>query len=349
MTAPGTPAAADPVLRVEDLRVEFATDHGWATVVAGSTFDVGKQEIVGLVGESGSGKTVTGLSVLRLLPRGIGRIAGGRVDLGGRDLLALPERELRSVRGNEVAMVFQEPMTSLNPAFTIGDQIAETVRLHRGVSRRAARARAVEVLDLVGIPHARRRVDDYPHEFSGGMRQRAMIAMAVSCDPRLLIADEPTTALDVTIQAQVLEVVERIQDRTNSSILLITHDLGVVAGTADRVMVMYAGRQIEVGAIDDIFYNPRHPYTRGLLASLPRVDGRREDRLHRIVGQPPSLIVLPTGCAFHPRCNDARTPGPCDAERPELRLLADAHSSACHYAETLPQLSTTDLAAQTDE
>jgi ABC-type dipeptide/oligopeptide/nickel transport system ATPase component len=226
------PTATTTLLAVDDLRVEFATDHGWSTVVAGTSFSVGEREIVGLVGESGSGKTVTGLSVLGLLPRGVGRVASGSVTLGDRDLLGLSERELRSVRGNEVAMVFQEPMTSLNPAFRVGDQIAEAVRLHRGVSRRAARDRAVEVLDLVGIPHARRRADEYPHEFSGGMRQRAMIAMAVSCEPRLLIADEPTTALDVTIQAQVLELLARMQKELERGAGLIVR--GIASALARR-------------------------------------------------------------------------------------------------------------------
>jgi len=317
--------SSEPVLRVEDLRVEFATDHGWATVVAGSTFDVGEREIVGLVGESGSGKTVTGLSVLRLLPRGVGRIAGGRVDLGGRDLLALSERELRSVRGNEVAMVFQEPMTSLNPAFTIGDQIAETVRLHRGVSRRAARARAVEVLDLVGIPHARRRLDDYPHEFSGGMRQRAMIAMAVSCDPRLLIADEPTTALDVTIQAQVLELLVAMRAELGMSVLLVTHDLGVVAEVCERVVVMYAGQIVEQAEVGDLFDHPRHPYTEGLLAAVPQI-GTRGQRLPAIPGRTPEPWALPPGCRFAPRCAHAAT---VCMEPPSLVPSRPAHLSRC--------------------
>ena len=317
--------SSEPVLRVEDLRVEFATDHGWATVVAGSTFDVGEREIVGLVGESGSGKTVTGLSVLRLLPRGVGRIAGGRVDLGGRDLLALSERELRSVRGNEVAMVFQEPMTSLNPAFTIGDQIAETVRLHRGVSRRAARARAVEVLDLVGIPHAGRRLDDYPHEFSGGMRQRAMIAMAVSCDPRLLIADEPTTALDVTIQAQVLELLVAMRAELGMSVLLVTHDLGVVAEVCERVVVMYAGQIVEQAEVGELFDHPRHPYTEGLLAAVPQI-GTRGQRLPAIPGRTPEPWALPPGCRFAPRCTHAAT---VCTEPPSLVPSRPAHLSRC--------------------
>jgi peptide/nickel transport system ATP-binding protein len=317
--------SSEPVLRVEDLRVEFATDHGWATVVAGSTFDVGEREIVGLVGESGSGKTVTGLSVLRLLPRGVGRIAGGRVDLSGRDLLALSEKELRSVRGNEVAMVFQEPMTSLNPAFTIGDQIAETVRLHRGVSRRTARARAVEVLDLVGIPHARRRLDDYPHEFSGGMRQRAMIAMAVSCDPRLLIADEPTTALDVTIQAQVLELLVAMRAELGMSVLLVTHDLGVVAEVCERVVVMYAGQIVEQAEVGELFDHPRHPYTEGLLAAVPQI-GTRGRRLPAIPGRTPEPWALPPGCRFAPRCTHATT---VCTEPPSLVPSRPAHLSRC--------------------
>jgi len=348
------PAAGDPggewrgpILEVRDLTVHFPSDDGLVKAVDGITFDVLPNETLGIVGESGSGKSVTSMAILGLLPKTA--LITGSVKFRGRELLGLRENELQPLRGQSIAMVFQDALAALNPVFTVGAQIAEAIKVHHEVNSKDLRERGVELLNIVGIPNPSERFDNYPHEFSGGMRQRAMIAMSIANEPDVLIADEPTTALDVTIQAQVLEVLERIQDRTSSSILLITHDLGVVAGTADRVMVMYAGREAEVGTVEDIFYNPRHPYTRGLLASLPRVDGRRGDRLHRIVGQPPSLIVLPTGCAFHPRCNDARVPGPCNDQRPELHLVEDAHSSACHYAEDLPALSTTDLAADAEE
>ncbi|MFP5069854.1 ABC transporter ATP-binding protein [Pseudonocardia nantongensis] len=316
---------AVPLLEVDGLRVEFATDHGWATVVDGTSFRLGAREIVGLVGESGSGKTVTGLSVLGLLPRGVGRVGGGRIELAGRNLLGLSERELRSIRGNDVAMIFQEPMTSLNPAFRVGDQIAETVRLHRGGSRRAARERAIEVLGLVGIPQPRRRVDDYPHEFSGGMRQRAMIAMAVSCEPRLLIADEPTTALDVTIQAQVLELLADMQSELGMSVLLVTHDLGVVAEVCERVIVMYAGQVVEQAGVTELFDHPRHPYTEGLLAAMPQL-GTRERRPSSISGRTPEPWAMPPGCRFAPRCSYALAG--CEVPPPLVRTRPD-HLTRC--------------------
>jgi oligopeptide/dipeptide ABC transporter ATP-binding protein len=259
--------------------------------------------------------------------------------------MGLDEHEMRPIRGEEIAMVFQDALTALNPVFKVGDQIAEAITVHHKLDAREVRERVIGLLDTVGIPNPERRIGQYPHEFSGGMRQRAMIAMAIANEPAVLIADEPTTALDVTIQAQVLEVFERIQDRTKSSVILITHDLGVVAGTADRVLVMYAGREVELANVDQLFYNPRHPYTRGLLASLPRVDGSRLARLNRIRGQPPSLINIPSGCAFHPRCEDARLPSPCATDRPELMSVEERHRSACHFALELPELSTTDLAA----
>ncbi|MEO7555739.1 MAG: ABC transporter ATP-binding protein [Acidimicrobiales bacterium] len=332
-----------PVLEVRDLTVAFPTDDGVVHAVDGVSFDLVENETLGIVGESGSGKSVTSMAILGLLPKSAK--VSGSVKLRGRELLGLKERDLQPLRGEKIAMVFQDALASLNPVFKIGDQIAEAISVHHELSSSDLRKRVVELLEVVGIPNPSERADQYPHEFSGGMRQRAMIAMSIANEPDVLIADEPTTALDVTIQAQVLEVLERIQDRTRSSIVLITHDLGVVAGTADRVLVMYAGRQAEVGTVDELFYNPRHPYTRGLLASLPRVDGTRGSRLNRIDGQPPSLIVLPVGCAFHPRCDDAHLPGPCDTERPELRVVEGTHRSACHYAEELSQLSTTDLAA----
>ena len=323
--------SGNALLEVTDLRVEFATDAGWATVVAGASFSVGGHEIVGLVGESGSGKTVTGLSVLGLLPRGVGRVAAGAITLAGRDLLALTEPELRGVRGNDVSMVFQEPMTSLNPAFRVGDQIAEAVRHHRGGTRRAARDRAIDMLDLVGIPHARRRADDYPHEFSGGMRQRAMIAMAVSCEPRLLIADEPTTALDVTIQAQVLELLARMQAELGMSVLLVTHDLGVVAEVCERVVVMYAGQVVEQAEVGELFDRPRHPYTEGLLAAMPQL-GSRGRELPSIPGRTPEPWAMPTGCRFAPRCGYAQE---ACAEPPPLILSRPDHLVRCRRHDEL--------------
>jgi peptide/nickel transport system ATP-binding protein len=335
------------VLEVRGLSVSFTTDAGIVRAVDDISFDLNENETLGIVGESGSGKSVTSMAILGLLPKSA-KVAGS-VRFRGRELLGLAQNEARKLRGENVAMVFQDALAALNPVFTVGAQISEAISVHHDLPSADLKARVIELLDLVGIPNAPHRVDQYPHEFSGGMRQRAMIAMSIANEPDVLIADEPTTALDVTIQAQVLEVLERIQDRTSSSILLITHDLGVVAGTADRVLVMYAGRQVEIGSVDDAFYNPRHPYTRGLLASLPRIDGTREARLHRIKGQPPSLIALPTGCAFHPRCPHARIPGRCDQERPELRVIDRAHRAACHYAEDLETMSTVDLAADTGE
>jgi oligopeptide/dipeptide ABC transporter ATP-binding protein len=272
----------------------------------------------------------------------------GEVLLDGENILGRSEDAVQPVRGQRIAMVFQDALASLNPVFTVGNQIAEAITVHHDVPKKEVNERVVALLDLVGIPKPRDRAKQYPHEYSGGMRQRAMIAMAIANDPEILIADEPTTALDVTIQAQVLDVLERIQERTSSSILLITHDLGVVAGMADRVMVMYAGRQAEIGTVEDAFYRPRHPYTLGLLASLPRIDqGGKEDRLYRITGQPPSLIAIPSGCAFHPRCFQARLPEPCAGERPELFAVeGDAgHRAACHFADDLAEVTAERLRA----
>jgi oligopeptide/dipeptide ABC transporter ATP-binding protein len=327
----------DVVLSVRDLKVEFHTDDGVVKAVGGVSFDVREAETLGIVGESGSGKSVTSLSILGLLPKSAH--ITGEVNFRGEQLLALPEKEMRGVRGAKIAMVFQDALASLNPVFTVGDQIGEAIEVHNEIPKKELRERVIELLDIVGIPAPGKRVDQYPHEYSGGMRQRAMIAMAIANEPDLLIADEPTTALDVTIQAQVLEVIERIQDRTRSSVLLITHDLGVVAGIADRVMVMYAGRQVELGSVDEIFYSPAHPYTRGLLASLPRLDRRsREGRLHRIKGQPPSLIRIPPGCTFHPRCPVASDfDGVCFRIEPELIGVDTAHVSRCHFAANLDE------------
>jgi oligopeptide/dipeptide ABC transporter ATP-binding protein len=326
--------ADDPVLSVRHLHVEFPTDQGAVKAVDDVSFDVAPNEVLGIVGESGSGKTVSALSVLGLLPKRA-RIRG-EVLFDGRNLLTLRERDLRAVRGDRIAIIFQDALASLNPVVPVGRQVAEAIRVHHDVSAKRAEERAVELLDIVGIANPRRRAGQYPHEYSGGMRQRAMIAMALANDPDVLIADEPTTALDVTIQAQVLDVFERVRERTNASLVLITHDLGIVAGVADRVMVMYAGTQVELGSTDEIFYESRHPYTLGLLASIPRVDREaRTRRLHQINGQPPSLTSVPSGCAFHPRCPAARLPEPCATERPSLRDVGDGHSSACHFAEVL--------------
>ena len=336
--------AASPggvVLSVRDLCVTFPTDDGPVKAVDGATFDVIANETVGIVGESGSGKTVTAMAILGLLPSSA-RITG-EIHFGGMDLRTTPEKELEQIRGKRIAMIFQDALAALNPVYTVGRQIAEAIRVHDGSSSKdAVRDRCIELLDLVGIPNASDRVDQYPHEYSGGMRQRAMIAMSIANDPEILIADEPTTTLDVTIQAQVLEVLERIQDRTRSAIILITHDLGVVAGVADRVTVMYAGRQVETGTVDEIFYDPRHAYTAGLLASLPRLDRRvsKHDRLHRIDGQPPSLIHIPRGCAFNPRCPVREVPGRCDTDRPELVELTPGHRSACFFPERVVESRT---------
>ncbi|MFZ2530263.1 MAG: ABC transporter ATP-binding protein [Rhodococcus sp. (in: high G+C Gram-positive bacteria)] len=289
-----------PLLSVQGLGVEFLTRSGWTPVLQDVSFDVRAGDLVGLVGESGSGKSVTCGTVLRLLPQRQSRITGGRILFQGKDLLAASERELGAVRGNDIAMIFQEPMTSLNPVFTVGDQISEVVRRHRGVGRKQALARAVEVLDLVGIPNAARRVTEYPHEFSGGMRQRVMIAMALACEPKLLIADEPTTALDVTIQAQVLDLIRDMATQFDMGVLFVTHDLGVVAELCTEVVVMYAGQVVERARTVDLYDVPRHPYTEGLLKSVPSIDGRVD--LHTIPGSPPIPGSITTGCRFAPRC-----------------------------------------------
>ncbi|AWH00651.1 ABC transporter ATP-binding protein [Rhodococcus ruber] len=290
----------EPLLSVDGLGVEFATASGWTPVLQDVSFDVAAGQLVGLVGESGSGKSVTCSSVLRLLPPRQSRTVAGRIRFQGRDLLNMPSRELEAVRGNDIAMIFQEPMTSLNPVFTVGDQIAEVVRRHRRVNRKAATARAVEVLDLVGIPDAARRIRQYPHEFSGGMRQRVMIAMALACEPKLLIADEPTTALDVTIQAQVLDLIREMAGRFGMGVLFVTHDLGVVADLCTEVVVMYAGQVVERARTEPLYATPRHPYTAGLLRSVPDVGGRSE--MHTIAGSPPPPGSIPVGCRFAPRC-----------------------------------------------
>jgi peptide/nickel transport system ATP-binding protein len=294
-------SATEPLLRVEDLHVEFPTEDGIVHAVDGITYQVHRGRTLGIVGESGSGKTVASLTTLGLTRRQGARISG-RILFEGRDLVALPERELRAIRGNEIAMVFQDPLSSLHPFYTVGTQLIEAVRAHRDVSKESARARAVELLGLVGIPDPTRRVEDYPHEFSGGMRQRAMIAMALANEPKLLIADEPTTALDVTVQAQILTLMERLQRELEMAIVIITHDLGVVAEMADDIAVMYAGRIVETASAELVFAGPEHPYTWGLLKSIPTVSGSRDADLVPIPGTPPSLINRPSGCHFHPRC-----------------------------------------------
>jgi peptide/nickel transport system ATP-binding protein len=320
-------AMAMPLLDVRDLQTEFVTDEGIARAVDGVSFSITAGETLGMVGESGCGKSVTALSILRLIPSPPGRIAGGEILYEGRDLLPLSEQKMRRIRGNEIAMIFQEPMTSLNPVFTIGDQIGEAIRLHQKTDRKTTRVRVIEMLRLVKMPAPERRIDEYPHQLSGGMRQRVMIAMALSCNPRLLIADEPTTALDVTIEAQILELLEELRTRLGMALLLITHDLGVIAEHADRVVILYAGRIIESGTVEDIFLRPLHPYTRGLLASVPRVGVKRSHRLNPIPGTVPALTDLPSGCRFRDRCPSA-VPD-CQSIDPTLVEKTPGHAAAC--------------------
>jgi len=291
----------EPLLSVKDLKTAFRTREGTFLAVDGISFDVEKGEVMGLVGESGCGKSVTAMSIMRILPDPPGRVEGGCVIFEGRDLLKLPEPEMRKVRGGRIGMVFQEPMTSLNPVFTIGDQVSEALIVHKGMTKEQAYARSAELLDLVGLPDPKRQLANYPHQLSGGMRQRVMIAMAISCDPSLIIADEPTTALDVTIQAQILELLNDIRKKFNTAVILITHDLGIIAQMADRVAVMYAGRIVEYCKVDDIFHDPLHPYTEGLLASVPK-PGEKVRRLNAIPGMVPKITELPKGCKFLPRC-----------------------------------------------
>jgi peptide/nickel transport system ATP-binding protein len=315
------------LLEVRDLTVSFDTSDGRVQAVRGVSFDVEPGRTLAIVGESGSGKSVSAQTILGLTR---GAHISGTAQFEGRDLLALSEAELRDVRGARISMIFQDPLSSLHPLYKVGWQIAEMVRLHQPVSKKLAHARAIELLGLVGIPRPDRRVDDYPHQFSGGMRQRAMIAMALALSPRLLIADEPTTALDVTVQAQIMDLMRRIQAEFGTALILITHDLGLVAEIADDVLVMYAGRAMEHADRRTLFYHPHHPYTRGLLASLPDRDGAR-DRLVPIPGLPPSMIRLPTGCPFHPRC--AEVLERCPHDEPPLRDLAPGHESACWLPE----------------
>ena len=315
----------EPLLTVEHLEVGFPSKAGVVHAVTDVSFEVRPGETLAVVGESGSGKSVTALTVMRLHPKST-RISGS-VMFEGRDLLALSDDEMRSVRGNDIAMIFQDPMTALNPVFSVGSQIVEAIRIHQDVSKQAAWNRAVELLALVGVPEPKRRAEQYPHEYSGGMRQRAMIAMAISNEPKLLIADEPTTALDVTVQAQVMDVLHDVQQATGSAMMLITHDLGLVAGSADRVQVMYASRLVETGGVDDIFYRSRNPYTRALLDSIPDLLAT-SDRLEPIPGNPPSLLNPPSGCPFRPRCQMAVDQ--CAESVPELVTVGEGHASRCH-------------------
>jgi len=318
---------AEALLQVKDLKTNFYTEEGVVQAVAGVSYDIQPGEIVGLVGESGCGKTVSALSILRLIPNPPGKIVGGEIIFEGDDIIKMDEEEVRHIRGNKIGMIFQEPMTSLNPVLTIGRQLTETLELHLKMDKKAATQRAIELLEMVGIPEARQRINDYPHQFSGGMRQRVMIAMALSCNPKLLLADEPTTALDVTIQAQILELLTRLTRELGTAVIVITHNLGVVARYADRVFVMYAGKVIESATAAELYANPRHPYTLGLLKSVPRLDEIRKEKLDPIEGMPPDLINLGAGCPFRPRCRFSVDR--CKEENPPLIAVAEAHASAC--------------------
>ena len=319
---------SDPILSVRDLTVSFGTRSGRARVVNGLSYDVCESETLAIVGESGSGKSVSSLALLQLIPTPPGRVEGEAL-FYGNDLLAMPKDAIRQVRGNRIAMVFQDPMTSLNPVKTIGYQIIEPLRMHMGLDAAAARSRATELLDIVGIPSPRERIDDYPHQFSGGMRQRVMIAMGIACSPDVLIADEATTALDVTTQAQIIDEIERLQKEMGLAVIWITHDLGVVAGIADRVVVLYGGSTMEEAPVDPLFDDRRHPYTRALLASLPKPGADRPRRLQAIPGLPPDPTRLPEGCPFAPRCVHAVDR--CNAVRPQLRDPGAGHLVACHF------------------
>jgi oligopeptide/dipeptide ABC transporter ATP-binding protein len=314
------------LLSVEDLRVEFWTRRGTVHAVNGVSFDIAPGETLGIVGESGCGKSVTSLAILGILPRA-GRVTGGRAVFEGEDLIGRPDRELRKIRGKEIAMIFQDPMTSLNPVLTVGRQIRESIETHFDLDRKQAEKRVVELLDQVGIPEAKRRARDYPHQFSGGMRQRAMIAMALACEPKLLIADEPTTALDVTIQAQILDLLRALVAERDTALVMITHDLGVVAGMCERVHVMYGGMVMETGPAEDVFRSPRHPYTLGLLQSVPRLDTPRGRKLHPIEGAPRDMLRPPSACPFAPRC--AYEVDQSRQEVPPLVEIAPGHKVAC--------------------
>ena len=318
------------LLEVDDLKMYFHTQDGVVKAVDGVSYTLDRGETLGVVGESGSGKSVTSLTIMGLIEMPPGRIEGGDVRYRGKSLLQMSDEEMQQIRGNDIAMIFQDPMTSLNPVYTIGRQLGEGLRLHRGYTKEQATQRAIELLGLVGIPNPEQRVKDYPHQFSGGMRQRVMIAMALACDPDILIADEPTTALDVTIQAQIIELMKEMQEKNGNAIVMITHDLGVVADVADKIMVMYAGRPVEFGTAEEIFYNPIHPYTWGLVRSIPEQVTDEKKPLTPIKGNPPSLVNLPKGCSFAPRCPYATDK--CRSERPETYTTETGHYARCHYS-----------------
>ncbi len=322
----------EPLLEVRNLKTQFFTPDGIVKAVDGVSFQVAAGETLGIAGESGCGKSVSALSIMRLIPSPPGKI-DGQILFEGQDLLTMRDQSIRSIRGRKIGMIFQDPMTSLNPVLSINQQISEVLQLHLGMSRREARQRAIELLTMVGIPNAAERIDQYPHQFSGGMRQRVMIAIAVACGPALLIADEPTTALDVTIQAQILDLLRALQREHRMALILITHDLGVLAGMAGRILVMYAGRVVEAAPTGELFANPRHPYTAGLLSSVPRLDAARAARLAPIRGQPPDLIDLPEGCPFAPRCDYAQET--CRLKTPSLLEVRPGHQAACWYWEAV--------------
>jgi oligopeptide/dipeptide ABC transporter ATP-binding protein len=335
-----SPSDEDALLVVDNLTVSFPTDDGLVNAVRGVSYTVMPGESMGIVGESGSGKSVSSMAVMGLLPK-TARITGS-VRFRGRELIGLNEREYASLRGDKIAMIFQDPLTSLNPVYTIGFQIAEAVHAHNNVSKQAALDRAVELLSIVGIPFPEQRINNYPHELSGGMRQRVVIAIAMANDPDVIIADEPTTALDVTVQAQVLEALEAARAETGAALILITHDLGVIAGHAERISVMYAGKLVETGTTEDVFYRPRMPYTLGLLGSLPRLDKAEKERLTPIKGSPPSLLNLPPGCPFTPRCPLAEEI--CDREEPELLVVeGTGHAAACHFRSRVADVDAVEL------
>jgi oligopeptide transport system ATP-binding protein len=329
--AGASPTGGQPLLEVKNLKTQFFTQDGVVKAVDDVSFYVMPGETLGVVGESGSGKSMTGLSIMRLIPNPPGKIVNGEVNFNGRDILKMSDEQVRSIRGNDIAMIFQDPMTSLNPVLTINRQISESLQLHMGMNKEQAKQRSIELLTMVGIPNPESRVNQYPHQFSGGMRQRVMIAMALSCNPKLLIADEPTTALDVTIQAQILDLMRNLQSETGTGVIMITHSMGVVAGMADRVQVMYAGHIVETASTEEIFANPRHPYTVGLMKSIPRLDARSKEKLQPIRGLPPDLIELPDMCPFVPRCNYASEK--CEQKNPPLLEVKPGHFSACWFWE----------------
>jgi oligopeptide transport system ATP-binding protein len=321
----------EPLLDVKGLKTQFFTQDGVVRAVDDVSFDIMPGETLGIVGESGCGKSITAMSIMRLIPTPPGKIVQGEILFKGEDIITMSDEEVRHIRGNEIAMIFQDPMTSLNPVLSINRQLGETLELHMGMNKSQARRRAIELLEMVGIPEAEDRVNQYPHQFSGGMRQRVMIAMALSCNPSLLIADEPTTALDVTIQAQILDLMKTLQAEHDTAVMLITHDLGVVAGMSDRINVMYAGHVVESATAEELFANPRHPYTVGLLNSIPRLDSEVREKLDPIRGLPPDLIDLPDLCPFVPRCDFAREK--CEQQNPPLMDVNAAHRSACWFWE----------------